>query len=402
MKDAAKHSFRFLPIALIAAVSTMGFQAVAAQSPPANKPKPTATISYVRIDNNGGPTRIVESPCASTKVCANGIRFLWKANKCVKTPGNPPFDDRYPPLPVVYREKSQVAPSIPPQIAPCSTGIQESWSPKDVLNKPLWRGASNPASGQQHFPKNAIGVDLFLQAGDALTGIQWMKNGKTDGALIPVPSSANDVYWYSGSPPPVLGASRRALVVRSSIQRHTLPAPPTVVILGRSSKGPDVTTTDKAPPGANDVDFQWYQAKGTIRGCVVYDGHTWTSPSMAFEYTSGGRLNSRVTVLQCPRDAHGNVILVNGVDFKWRPATDGSENVVYSAVATDYGSEALGVPAGAIPQPPATTDGIQIGFHHNDYQQASWTKNGASLTPNLSNPSHQVIATWYGGAVGTW
>ena len=402
MKDAAKHSFLLLPIALIAAVSTMGFQSVGAQSPLAHKPKPTATISYVRIDDNGASVSTYASPCSSPKLCANGIRFLWKAGKCVTTPGNPPFNDRFPPLPIVYTEKGQAAPSIPPMLAPCSNGIQESWTAKNIIYKPRWRGSSNPTNGQEHFPKTVDGVDIFLQAGDALSAIQWMKNDKTDGAAIKLPSADNNVYWYSRTPPPVLGTSYRALAVRPTTQRHQLLTRPTVVTLGKNSSGTQVTTSDMAPVGANDVDFQWYPGHGSNPSYVVYDGHTWTSPSMDFEYTRGGVLDSRVTVLQCPRGVDVQVITVNGVDFKWEPSNDPSENVVYSAVATYNGAVAAGVPGNAVPQPPANTDGVQFDFHHDDYSKAVWTTDGTVLSPNLSHPGHPVIATWYGGAVGTW
>ena len=400
MKAAAKHSFLFLPIALIAAVLTMGFQSVGAQSPLAHKPKPTATMSYVRVDDNGAAASTYASPCSSPKLCANGIRFLWKADKCVKTPGNPPFNDRFPPFPIVYTEKGQAAPSITPQTAPCSTGIQESWTAKNVIYKPLWRGSSNATSGQEHFPKTADGVDIFFQAGDSLVGMQWMKNGKTDGAMIKPAIAVTDVYWYSGTPPPMLAASHRAPAVRATVRHEDLPSPPTVVMLGRISSGAQVTTSNKAPSYANDVDYQWYPAHGTNPACIVYDGHTWTSPSMAFEYTSGGILNSRVTILQCQRGRDGNIITVNGVDFKWQPSS-GSENVVYAAVATYNGAIAVGVPGNAIPQPPANTDGVQFGFHRDDYSKAVWTTNGTVLNP-LYHPGHPVMATWYGGAVGTW
>ena len=93
------------------------------------------------------------------------------------------------------------------------------------------------------------------------------------------------------------------------------------------------------------------------------------------------------------RGGRGKVITVNGVAFKWHPSYDGSENVVYSAMPTYNGRVVTGVPG--IPQPPANTDGVQFGFHRDDYSKASWTANGTctdpqSLLPQPPDHGHMV------------
>lgn len=179
-----------------------------------------------------------------------------------------------------------------------------------------------------------------------------------------------------------------------------------------------------APSQANGVDFSWYlplYEAGIARGCHSAGASTWTSPPLAFAYTTGGALSSRVTIPTCAVDSNGTPMAFNDVNFSWRPSADGTTNTVYAAVPrfdwkSDMGCQKVlgSPPAGAttpptagktqpvvsppntLPQPPAGTDGISFAFSHDDFKSSCWTQSGSVLGLPLAAPGHPRLGQWQG------
>ncbi|HEV3308932.1 MAG TPA: hypothetical protein VG815_00190 [Chloroflexota bacterium] len=381
-------------------------------------------------DNNGSSSLSNQSPCSS-KSCANGIRFSWAAGTCYQ-------GQRFAPIAIVWTVNQKLPANSWPHSVPCSTGIQLWWNGHNQLTKAAWVGSQiPPTSGglaacfkSAHtcnaghcvtagcLPAHVNGADIFLQGGDSLTGAQWLLNGRVLGAAS-LGVGSNDVYWYGYTPP----ASPFATASTGATSRTYSVNPPAVTVLGRTARDLPAQMVSTAPSNVNGVDFSWYlplYESGTSRGCHTVDGSTWTSPPLEFAYTTGGQLNSRVTVPTCPTDSNGSPLTFNNVDFSWRASTNGATDTVYSAAASWDSSSLDGcqkvtgganahpaslaptkntpvtLPASALPQPPSGTDGIVFTFGHDDFKSSCWTSDGNVLGSPLQVPGHPRLGQWQG------
>jgi hypothetical protein len=198
---------------------------------------------------------------------------------------------------------------------------------------------------------------MFFQANEGLTGAEWLKNGKV-WRSIPVTARAENVYWYGYSPP----ASNLA-VPHQSQPRRSAATSPTLALLGRYPNLQDAVTTNGSPAAADGIDFAWFlpldQRHDSYRGCFNAAGTWWTAPAVAYEYTTQGYLNSRVSVLTCPLDSQGLPLHFNHLDFSWRRSADGTENVLTSLAGNFNNTGGVWwLPAEALQQPPAGIDGL--------------------------------------------
>jgi len=179
-------------------------------------------------------------------------------------------------------------------------------------------------------PKHVAGFDIFFQAAEGLVTAEWLRNGKAGGS-IPI-RQANDVFWYGYSPPgsPFVASPLKKHRSEIANARRDVVAGPRVVLFWRQGSGKGASTFD-APVGVDGIDIAWFLNK-PVKGCLVLGSQAWTSPPMPVEFTTGGLLNSRVRVLQCPFTRSGSPVTYNGADFVWRgvdlaqivPTFDGS------------------------------------------------------------------------------
>jgi hypothetical protein len=372
-------------------LAVAGFLAIGTASVNARKIPITHRASYMILESHGTSLGTASSPCSATG-CANGIQFHWTSAVC--------YDgDRYPSIVLVWTLKHKVLTDHWPIIAPCSTGFQFSWDTHNVLSKATWLGSSDATAEFRRFTKQwqqPDGVSIFFQGTEGLTGAEWLKNGMV-AASIPVTNRAENVYWYGYTPP----SSNLALPSRSAPRRVSAqPATPKVALLGRNPNLQDALTTTGAPAVTNGIDFAWYlpvdQAYDDYRGCFKAAGTWWASPPVAYEYTNRGVLNSRVSVLTCPMGPAGIPLHFNHLNFSWAPSADGTENVLTSLTGDfNNGSKVWFLPAGSLAQPPAGTDGLFLGFHHDNFQSTYWTTDGVSLS-QVRPPSHTRMAYWHG------
>jgi len=386
----------------------------------------THSPSYVVVDNNGSSTASSQSPCSSSGACANGIRFAW-------TPGTCYQGDRFAPISIVWTENQKVPAGVWPLSVPCSTGLQLSWNTHNQLIKAAWVGSQiPPTSGglavcwqfksQCHtdhcvtagcLPQHVNGVDIFFQGDDSLQAAEWQLKGQ-DTSSLPISGSPDDVYWYGMTPPASPFASSTGGSASESVGQ------PTVAILGRNNNLP-VQTMNLAPASANGVDFSWYlplYESGPGRGCFSAGGQLWKSPPLAFAYTTGGALNSRITAPTCSVDSSGAPMSYNDVNFGWAPAANGNGNTLTSAVPrydwnSGFGCQKASTnarasaaargddtpvtyPPNTLPQPPAGTDGVLFSFNHDDFKSSCWTQSGTVLGRRESAPGHPRLADWQG------
>ena len=358
----------------------------------AQKPPVTRLPSYVSLDANGSAMGSSESPCTRSR-CANGLRFHWSGRTC--------FDgDRYPSVVLVWTFNGGVLTDHWPIVAPCSTGLRFSWGKGNILSKANWLHTGDPTTDFRRFGKQwqqPNGLALFFQGGDSPTSVEWLENGKSAGS-IPIPVSVDDVHW-SGYPPPASNPAAPATSAARGISAAGTPTPD-VVLLGRTANLEDATTTSVAPALANGVDFAWYlplnQKYDEFRGCIEVGGTWWAAPPVAYAYTTDGQLNSQATVLKCPVNKKGLPLHFNHLNFSWSPAPDGSGEVLSKVrAAFNNGAKVSWLPQRLIPQPPPGTNGLQFGFHHDDYQASAWTADGFILAP-ISPPAHTRMSMWHG------
>ena len=206
------------------------------------------------------------------------------------------------------------------------------------------------------------------------------------------------MYWYGYSPP----ASNLG-VPAGSAPEHASGAlsQPSATLLGRDANLNDAYTSNTAPSWANGIDFAWFlpldQAYDSFRGCYRVGRTYWTAPPVAYAYTTDGYLNSPASVLTCPRDSTGFPLHFNHLTFSWALSADGTDNVLTHVTGNfNNGDKVWPVPRNLIPQPPTGSDGLQFGFHHDNYQSSQWTQDGVLLYPFLSSPGHTRMATWQG------
>ena len=415
-----------LPVALVTAFAIFGgLPGAGLVSASTQRP------SYLVVDNNGANSATSSSSCATSKTCANGLRLTWTAGTCYDA-------DRYPPVAIVWTSNQTVAPNTWPLVVGCGTGIQFSWDKNNQVTKAKWIGSGVQAKTgglaicfqYAHecghsicvtngcIPAHTNGLDVFFQGGDSLQAAQWLSNGKVIGSVT-LAGSANDVFWY-GHALPVSAFANNASAT------HHVTSPPAVSILGRNASWHASHTTNAAPPNANGVDFTWFlplDQTGPNRGCFTAAGTTWAAEPVAFAYTSGGALASRVTIPMCPTDSNGNLMPFNDINFSWGPSADGTGYQLNTATPAYDRSSAMGCqparakhhlggalhqsktlfthtndafPAGTITQPPAGTDGILFAFHHDDFKSSCWADNGRVLSPPLSAPGHPRLGALSG------
>ena len=343
----------------------------------------------MELDSQGASLGTSSSPCTRAG-CANGIRFEWTSAVC--------YDgDRYPPVVLVWTLQHKVLTDHWPIVAPCSTGFQFSWDNKNILTTAAWLHSKDPTAEFRRFTKHwqrPDGLDMFFQANEGLTGAQWLKNGKV-WRSIPVTSRAENVYWYGYTPP-----ASNLVVPPQSHSRRAAATSPTLALLGRYPNLQDAVTTNGSPAAANGIDFAWFlpldQRHDSYRGCFKAEGTWWAAPAVAYEYTTQGYLNSRVSVLTCPLDSQGLPLHFNHLDFSWRRSADGTENVLTSLAGNFNNTGGVWwLPAEALRQPPAGTDGLFFGFHHDDFQAATWMLDRAPLQ-TVRPPAHTRMAIWRG------
>ncbi|GEM_PF-1878593 len=380
----------------------------------------TNRVSYVSFDNNGSAAGTDQSPCDATGSCANGVSFSWSKGTCYD-------DDRYPPVVIVFTVNHKVPANTWPLVAPCSTGLQISWNSKNTLTGAMWLGAQDPPTSDglavcwhRHqcnaihcvtagcLPQHTNGVDIFFQGGESIQSAQWLnQNGVA--RSVSLPSAANDVFWYGSTPPSTPFSSSDA----SKGATHATTTLPTVDLVGRASHHARITTK-AAPSDASGVDFSWYlplDQSGPDRGCFNAGGQSWSAFPNAFEYTTNGVLNSRVTVPTCPVDATGALMPFNDVHFSWSPAANGSGDVLTAATPRYDWSSKIGCqngltsnrpmptspfPSTTLPQPPPDTNGVVVSFHRDDFKSSCWTGRGQVLAPALSAPGHSRLGQWQG------
>jgi hypothetical protein len=417
--------FPLLAVPLLAALAVSSAVPVTARSLPV-----THRPSYVVLDNNGAAAQTNRSPC-SPAACANGIQFSWDAATCYQ-------GARFAPIAIVWTINQRVPANSWPLTVPCSTGLQLWWDGKNQLTKAAWVNSRLPrtAAGlavcfqraKQCSPGHCVtagclpahvnGADIFFQGGDTLQAAEWLLNGREMGQTA-TPNDGNDVFWYGRTPP----ASPFATNPAGATVRHNGSGTPAVAVLGRTRHNKPMQTTNSAPAGTEGVDFAWYlplYESGPSRGCHTAGAQAWTSPPLAFAYTAGGELNSRVTIPTCPLDDTGAPMTFNNINFSWKASPGGTTSEAYSAVAGLDANSHVGcqsasgsatalpassphsnatqvnLPLNSLPQPPAGTDGVLFDFAHDDYKSSCWMQGANVLGSPLSAPGHPRLGQWWG------
>ena len=388
-----------------------------AQANATSKPV-THRLSYAEFYSQTTSDVSAASPCTS-KTCANGIRFTWAAESCYQ-------GDRYLPIALVWTSKGTVSTKAWPLTAPCSSGFEFSWDKYDQLSSAKWLRARSSASkaglavcfqyanqcNAGHcvtagcLPKHTTGVDLFFQGGDSPTGATWLVNGKPDGT-ISLTGSPNNVFWYGYTPP----ASPFATSAPTSTSSR-----PAVTITGRTGGGNPQVTNDVPPSSATGVDMTWYQPSydpSGQRGCHQVNGQYWTSPPLAFAYTTNGQLNSPVTVPMCPVESGNVPSPFSDILFSWTSGSSGSTltsaHAFYDQLYNEgcQGNHSLpskswtdpvpsDVPQNTVQQPPPGANGLVFAFSHDDFKSSCWRQDHVVMLPALDQPGHPRMGVFQG------
>jgi hypothetical protein len=398
-----RNRLRFIPIVLVIACVAMFAAPAGAKATPV-----THTVSYSVFYTGSTADGTVDAPCTSNG-CANGIRYTWAQGNCY-------HGDRYPPVELLWLVNGKVATTEWPLNAPCSTGFAFTWGPKNSLTGAEWLGAgsagkeglavcfqSKTQCNAGHcvtagcMPAKTTGVALFFQTGDEPTGGEWTFKGTADGALT-ITGSPNDVFWYGGRPPSSPFANGPGASGPS----------PTDTMFGRTSEDKPQSKSDSPPSNANGVHMTWYLPKyesGASQGCHKVNGVYWTSPPLAFAYTTNGALAQRVTVPQCPLDSSNQPMTMNDIDFTWTTGPlsvqlnsadpsyfiNANQGCQKKYTGTDNGPAGLqpsNYPSGTIPQPPSGTNGMIFNYAHDDFKANCWSHNGTTIRPPASTPGH--------------
>jgi hypothetical protein len=409
---------RFLPLftALLIAFCVLPSSASARTA------KITAKASYLSMYHGKSSLGISKAHCTKG-LCADGIKLTWKAASC-----DSQNDDRYPPTTIVFTQNQKISPSTWPVIAPCSTGIELWWGSSDNIINAGWVGSSDKPdlSGLAIcflrsdncsalvcvttgcIPESTNGVDVFFQGGGKLTGATWLLGTKKDGKAK-LSGSPNQVFWYGHSVPSSPFA-RPSKAVRSGVAPVS-----TDTLIGRNSANTKpLTLKASAPSKADGVDFTWFlpaDQKTSTRGCLTSGGATWATFPRAIAYTKGGELDAPIVIPACAKESDGSDLTFNTIKFGFAQSSDGSEEVLTSSSAINNTSANKGcnkakssantstarraVKNVSLEQPPAGTDGVIVGFPHDDYKAVCWTS-GGSVIGTLSQPDHVRLSAWHG------
>jgi hypothetical protein len=235
-------------------------------------------------------------------------------------------------------------------------------------------------------PGKTTGVDIFFQGGDTPATAEWLANGKAS-SPITLSGSPDSLFWYGTTPP-----------ASPYTTTGTNTAPSTsVTITGRTSSSKPQIIKDTAPNNADGVDMVWYLPKYDpvqTRGCHQYNGVWYTSPPLALAYTTNGQLNSPITAPTCAAPS-GTPWPYSDIDFSWTQTGSGLDLTLARPLPYDthipkcQGSlhGGSGYPTGAIPQPPAGTNGVTFTFSHDTYSSTCWT-NGSTVLKAMTHPGH--------------
>ncbi len=326
------------------------------------------TTPYLVL-KNGKTERTVKAPAE-----ADGVLLTWPEATCYQSATD--VSDRYPPIASVVMQQGLVCPAFPPQIAPCSTGLQLTWNQDHHLTKAQYRDNASPNEYISYLHRQPVdGFHMVFQA-DTLESAAWTKAGEKlkDISLLP---GTNNVLWSS----------------YKGIPQLTKPSGLSVTFFARHFKS-EQSVKVFPPADANGIDLGWYlnnlQPHGPTRGCIVADGIGWTTPAMSYVFTKGGALHGPIRVLRCPLDSSGEPIHFNDLDFQW------DDSGLIRVVPQLEGKPAPGISVDRIPQPPLGTDGFIFGFHLDNFKGAAWTRDGAVVEP-IDKLMFSKMAIWQGG-----
>lgn len=354
--------------------------AAAGASPSTSTPKTVET--YLSFDNNGSRLSSYSAPCKNGR-CADSLKIRWVKGQC--------FDQRtYPPIAASWMYKGLPTARYWPIASPCGVGITLTWSPRGNLNPPTWIKAPDKHQDLVRFPSRADGSTVYFYGGKTASQIQWLKTGKVMGTVT-VPPSADDVNWTSE---PTVSPNNHP---RHASVGHL--ASPTVNLLGRTGTFSDAATNAAVTSNADGIQFAWFLSLANrgkpYRGCHKVGATWWTDPPVMFEYTSGGALNGRLNVLQCPLGSQGNPVPFNMANFTWAPNL-GNSGYNLTSMAASFNNYNVNGGPGFFPQPPPNTDGLYFEFDLDDFQWSYWTNGGTYDGGKLNHPKHVRLVTWRG------
>jgi hypothetical protein len=369
-----------------------------------------------------GTTKITNAatPCTGS-TC--GLTLSWK--KAVCDTNN---QDRYPPIVLTWTDGGKLATNAWPLVIPCSQGITLNWNKKGQIIEAQWvKSTVKPTADglavcftakstcsavdcvtEGCIPAHTNGFDIFFQGKSSLRAASWLKGGSVV-KKVKFQQAPTHVFWYGHKAPanPFGASVRRSGANPDSIE----------TLVGRNAASTEpVTDADTAPAKANGFEVAWFlpsDQQSPTRGCFTAAGKTWATFPRAIAYTTNGALNSPITVPVCVTDSNGNNHTYNTAEFDWQLSSDGSKDVLTAATASDNlsankgckASKSSGVsavaragaaPVVSLPQPPAGTDGVTLGFPHNDFKAACWVKDGSVLGSAMPSPTGVRLSRWAG------